>query len=114
MFNNVLQFMEQIIENAKLRLVSSGGIKAMLRYSGYGRLDIDEKGFQFEEKRKHAHTRNVRINKGGAMNDDSIFYLVNDGRFRITLFVETDKLNLKALSEQLRPLIAEAKKGGYQ
>lgn len=113
MFNNVLSKMEQIIENAKLRLVSSGGIKAMLRYSGYGRLDIDEKGFQFEEKKKHVHTRNVRVNKGGAMNDDSIFYLVNDGRFRITLFVETDKLNLKSLSEQLRPLIQEAKEGGY-
>lgn len=113
MFNNVLSKMEQIIENAKLRLVSNGGIKPMLRYSGYGRLDIDEKGFQFEEKKKHVHTRNVRVNKGGAMNDDNIFYLVNDGRFRITLFVETDKLNLKALSEQLRPLIQEAKEGGY-
>lgn len=105
--------MEQIIENAKLRLVSSGGIKAMLRYSGFGRLDIDEKGFSFEEKRKGTHTRNVKISKNSTTTEDNIFYLVNDGRFRITLFVESDKLNLKALSNQLRPLIAEAKEGGY-
>lgn len=105
--------MEQIIENAKLRLVSSGGIKAMLRYSGFGRLDIDEKGFSFEEKRKGTHTKNVRISKQKANEGDNIFYLVNDGRFRITLFVETDKLTLKALSEKLKPLISEAKEGGY-
>ena len=105
--------MEQIIENAKLRLVSSGGIKAMLRYSGYGRLDIDEKGFSFEEKRKGTHTRNVKISKNSTTTEDNIFYLVNDGRFRITLFVDTDKLTLKSLSEQLKPLIAQAKEGGY-
>jgi len=105
--------MEQIIENAKLRLVSSGGIKPMLRYSGFGRLDIDEKGFSFEEKRKGTHTRNVKISKNASTTEDNIFYLVNDGRFRITLFVETDKLTLKALSEQLKPLISQAKEGGY-
>lgn len=105
--------MEQIIENAKLRLVSSGGIKAMLRYSGFGRLDIDEKGFSFEEKKKGTHTRNVKISKNGSTTEDNIFYLVNDGRFRITLFVETDKLTLKALSEQLKPLISQVKEGGY-
>jgi len=106
--------MEQKIQNAELTLVSSGGIKPMIQYNGVGRLAIDEKGFRFVEKKRYTHTRNVRISqRTGKGNEDNIFFLPQEGRFRITLFVDTDKCNLKAIQEQVKPLLAEAKKGEY-
>lgn len=105
--------MEQIIENAKLKLISSGGIKPMVQYSGNGRLSKDGKQFRFVEKRDLNHTRNVRIagKKGGGK--DSMFYLVNDGRFRMTLYLDAEECTLKAIQEKVKPLLAEAKEGEY-
>jgi len=105
--------MEQIIENAKLKLVSSGGIRPMVQYSGLGRLSQDGKQFRFVEKKEKKHTKNVRVaGKKGASND-SMFYLVNDGRFRMTLFLDTNECTLKAIQEKVKPLLAEAKEGDY-
>ena len=105
--------MEQIIENAKLRLVSSGGIRPMVKYSGWGKLDIDQKGFRFEERLKRKHTRNVRISKKPSAGNDSIFFLPDEGRFRMTLFLDTNECTLKAIQEKVKPLLAEAKEGDY-
>ncbi|MBR6894074.1 MAG: hypothetical protein IKN15_12735 [Bacteroidaceae bacterium] len=105
--------MEQIIENAKLKLISSGGIRPMVQYAGLGRLATDGKGFRFVEKKEGPHTRNVRIAGVKGAGQDSMFYQVNDGRFRMTLYLDADQCTLKAIQEKVKPLLAEAKKGEY-
>ena len=102
---------KQEILGVKLTLKSEGGIKPMIEYHGRGHLSKDSDGFTFTEtphKKRVFNTRVAKTSEGNLMMRE-----VATGRFKIQLYLEDNELTLKAITEKVRPLLAEAKEGGW-
>ena len=103
--------MKQEIDNVKLVLQSKNGINPCQNYAGMGRLAKDSTGFHFVESKKYARNRNTRINERG--DENSVFYMRATGKIRFIVFCDADECNQKAIIEKIKPLLKDAKEGGY-
>lgn len=101
----------QEIIGVKLTLESWEGIKPLCEYMGRGRLSKDSSGFLFKENPQTVRVRNMRVAKTG--ENCRIMRMRKSGKFMLTLELEDDEMTLKAITAKVRPLLAQAKEGGW-
>ena len=102
---------KQEILGVKLTLKSEGGIKPLMDYNGKGRLTKESDGFLFTEKQSHKKVRNTRVAKTSEGN--LLMRETMTGKFKLMLYLEDTELTQKAIAEKVKPLLEEAKEGGW-
>ena len=101
----------QVIKGVTLTLKSEEGIEPMREYRGKAHLSIDKGKFTFTAtpmKKRVYNTRVAKTSEGNLMMRE-----VLTGRFKMQLYLEPSELTLEAILKKVKPLLAEAKEGGW-
>lgn len=101
----------QEILGVKLTLKSEEGIKPMMNYNGLGRLNSNSTGFHFTEKKKVTRVKNCRVAK--LCEGTFIMRETKTGLFKVQIMLSESEMTQKALLEKFKPMIVEAKEGGW-
>lgn len=102
--------MKQEFENVKLTLNSEEGIKPLMNYDGWGRLNT-KNGFCFTERKKVTRVKNCRVAK--LCEGTFIMHERKTGLFKVQIMLSESDMTQKGLLEKFRPMLEEAKEGGW-
>ena len=101
----------QEIKGVTLTLKSEEGIEPMREYRGKAHLSKDGDRFSFTAvplKKRVYNTRIAKTSEGNLMMRE-----VMTGKFKMQLYLEPSELTAEAIMEKVKPLLAEAKEGGW-
>lgn len=102
---------KQVITGVILTLKSEEGIRPLMDYSGRGRLSKDCGGFLFVERPAHRRIRNVRVAK--SCEGCFIMRETQTGRYKLQLMLTDEEMSQRGIIEKVKPLLAEAREGGW-
>lgn len=81
-----------------------------MNYDGWGRLNT-KNGFSFTEKKKVTRVKNCRVAK--LCEGTFIMHERKTGLFKVQIMLNENEMTQKALLEKFRPMLEEAKEGGW-